>query len=248
MITVTGRSRRVTYRTAGNVEFVNPFPQMSEPEARVYLFLTALGVPFSWRNFDGDSLAPSFATLAKQYITPEFTLTEYKAVIMVLGQYWGGLPAVLEATSLAQVTLEADGWKVAVLTEDEIKRDVHKAVFEGLSGINLGSIRGESKYPATSYDKYYVQRRKEYAAQASFHHRKFFEPLEPIKGFAGRRKPTRGDRRQRQNINIQTNKPTVSFSGASRLSGTMLKGNPKVARKYANRFSLPLWRKETVKK
>jgi hypothetical protein len=247
MITVTGRSRHVSRAVAGNVEFVNPFPQMSEPEARVYLYLVSLGVPFSWRNFDGDSLAPSFATIAKPFITPEFTLTEYKVVIMVLGQYWGGLPAVVNTVSLAEVTLEADGWKVATLLEDEIKRDVERAIFDKLPGVNLGSIKGEPKTQVTSYDKFYVQRRKEYARAAGFQRRKFFEPLKNIDTFAGKRNPKRGDRRQSNRINIQTNKPTVSFTGASRLSGTIAKGNPKVARKASNRFALPLWRKDDGK-
>lgn len=247
MITVTGRSRRVSGSVAGGVEFVNPFPQMSEPEARVYLFLTALGVPFSWRNFDGDSLAPNFATFAKQYITPEFTLTEYKVVIMVQGQYWGGLPAVVQSIALAQAALEMDGWKVLVLKEDEIKRDVSRAIFDGLPGVNFNSIKGEAKRPLSPYDKAYVLRRREYAVAASFQRRKFFEPLKNLNTYTGRRRPQRGDRRQRQNINIQTEKPTVSFTGASRLSGRIGTGNRKVARKPSNRFSLPLWRKEDGK-
>lgn len=244
MITVTGRSRHVSRAVAGNVEFVNPFPQMSEPEARVYLYLLSLGIPFSWRNFDGDSLAPTFAVLAKPFITPEFTLTEYKVVIMVLGQYWGGLPAVANTTSLAEVSLEADGWKVAVLMEDEIKRDVERAIYEKLPGVNFGSIKGEPKTQVTSYDKFYVQRRAEYARAASFKRRKFFEPLENIDTFTGRRKPKRGDRRQSNRVTISSLRPVVSFTGASRLSGTMLKGDRKVARKPSNRFALPLWRKE----
>lgn len=249
MITIAGRARKTTNASAGNLHFVNPFPQMSEPEARVYLFLVGLGVPFSWRYFDGDAIAPNFVTYVKPYYVPEFTLTEYKVVIMVTSQYWGGLsssslPGIVHMDSFAAAALEEDGWKVAMLNDFEIKNDVQKAVFNALPGVSFGSIKGESKTPVSSYDKAYIQRRREFASTLSFRKRIFFQPLKNYDIFTGKRYVKKGDRRQSNAIGVQTNKPVVSYAGASRLSGTMLKGDHKVARKPSNRFHLPLWRKE----
>jgi len=81
-------------------QFVNPYPQMSEPEARVFLFLKGLGVPFSWRQFDGKAYAPQFSEFMPSFV-PEFTLTEYRIVILTIGSYWGTLPGILDNNGLA---------------------------------------------------------------------------------------------------------------------------------------------------
>lgn len=98
--------------------FVNPFPWMSDPEAMVHLFLEEQGIPFSWRYFDGDS--PTRTLLIPDF-HPEFTLREYKTVICIIGGFFGDLPGVADRVALGQAALEADGWKVVIWFEHEIR-------------------------------------------------------------------------------------------------------------------------------
>lgn len=109
--------------------FHNPFAYMSTPEAMVKLQLDKLRVPYSWRFFDGDApvvqqIIPDFA--------PEFTLREYRVVIVVLGGFFGTIPGVLDKTALAQVALEQDGWKMAILFQVDILRDPYQAITTAL--------------------------------------------------------------------------------------------------------------------
>ena len=93
---------------------------MSSIEAMVHLALEEHRIPFSWRLFDGDS--PNFTQLmANQGYQPEFTLREYRTVIMVQGSFFGSLPGVLDNIALAQVLLQADLWRVVVLWEADIR-------------------------------------------------------------------------------------------------------------------------------
>src|SRR5690606_35314459 len=89
--------------------FVNPYPWMSSTEARVHLWLEYRQVPFSWRWFDGYS--PNLSYLMPDF-HPEFTLKEYKVVILVIGTFWGTVPGILDRNALAQVLLEEEGWTV----------------------------------------------------------------------------------------------------------------------------------------
>lgn len=98
-------------------EFLNPFSYMSSDDARVTLELFRRNVPFSYRYFDGD--APTVKQLIPDF-APEFTLSEYKTVIMVEGSFWGTLTGVLDAAALAKTLLEHDGWRVIILFEADI--------------------------------------------------------------------------------------------------------------------------------
>lgn len=229
-------------------EFVNPYPQMSEPEARVFIFLKGLGVPFSWRQFDGKSLAPQFSEFMPSFV-PEFTLTEYKMVILIVGSYWGTLPGLLNNNALAQVWLEADGWKVASLLEQDIRNDVSKAIFDQLPSLASPIIRGGPKNFPEDYDKAYMERRREFARQLNFRKRKFFDENKKWDDWDGKRKPKRGDRRRSASIEREmqpTETPTV---GGSRLRGTFNfnfnKSRYKTAR--STRFSEPVYRKQPEK-
>jgi hypothetical protein len=107
------------------LDFVNPYPYMSSIEAMVHLELERRKIPFSWRFFDADSpllkqMLPDFA--------PEFTLREHKTVILIIGDFWGLLPAVLDLNALAQAILEEEGWTVVTLFENEIRTDLQKAI------------------------------------------------------------------------------------------------------------------------
>lgn len=102
-------------------EFINPYSWESQPEARVQLELEARHLKFAYRYFQGD------APITKQLIpdfNPEFTLPDYKVVIMVQGSgFFGQLPGVLDKTALASVLLEKDGWKAVIWTEEAIRQD-----------------------------------------------------------------------------------------------------------------------------
>lgn len=101
--------------------FVNPYAHMSSIEAMVHLELERRNVPFSWRYFDGVSL--HLKTLLPEF-SPEFTLKEYKLVILIIGNFFGSLPGILDTNALAQTLLEEDGWRVVTLFEQDIRRDV----------------------------------------------------------------------------------------------------------------------------
>jgi hypothetical protein len=114
------------HKVTGRVQdFINPYPFMSSIEAMVHLELEARQVPFTWRWFDGDS--PMLRLMLPDY-APEFTLREYKLVIVILGNFFGTLPGVLDRTSLAKVALEADGWTMVILYENEIRTEGAEAV------------------------------------------------------------------------------------------------------------------------
>lgn len=106
-------------------EFLNPFSYMSSDDARVTLELYNRNVPFSYRYFDG--VAPSLQKLIPDF-APEFTLSDYKTVIMVQGSFWGTLTGVLDKTALAKALLEHDGWKVIILFEADILHNLKETL------------------------------------------------------------------------------------------------------------------------
>lgn len=103
---------------SSNPDFINPFSYESAPEAAVQLELENRYVPFSYRYFDG--IAPHLKALIPAY-APEFTLVDYKLVIIIVGDFFGQLPGILDQAALAQVLLEQDGWKQVAWSETEIK-------------------------------------------------------------------------------------------------------------------------------
>lgn len=108
----------------------------------VKIELDHLGVPYSWRFFDGE--APTVQYLIPDF-APEFTLREYKIVIIVVGGFFGTLPGILDKTALAQVALEQDGWKCALLYDADIRRNPRQALIEALPELNTPSIRGPER-------------------------------------------------------------------------------------------------------
>lgn len=93
---------------------------MSDAEAMVHLELEERRIPFSWRYFDGQ--APLLKELIPDY-APEFTLREHRLVIVIVGEYFGSIPSVIDRAALAQAALEMDGWKVVSLFATDIQRD-----------------------------------------------------------------------------------------------------------------------------
>lgn len=227
-------------------QFVNPYPQMSETEARVFIFLRGLGVPFSWREFDGQ--APQFKEFMPSY-SPEFTLSEYKIVILIVGSYWGNLPGILETTLTAQLLLEADGWKVAKIWEQEIRNDVAKAILDKLPELKASTIRGGPKNFPESYDKTYLDRIREFARANAFKRRKYFTEGRTWVDRTSVRKPKRGDRRRSARIERAVKPQETPSEGGSRLRGTFNfnfnKSKYKTAR--STKFSEPLYRKQPEK-
>lgn len=137
------RGKRRSYRVrAPDFEWQNPYPHMSSIEAMVHLELERREVPFSWRYFDGDAihfkaLMPSFA--------PEFTLREYRVVILIIGNFFGALPGVIDSNSLAASLLEADGWKVVILFEGDIRKDVKALIDKELPQLVSPTVKGEPR-------------------------------------------------------------------------------------------------------
>jgi len=123
---------------------IAPYSTMSLAEGLVYQVMLAKGIPFSYRWFDGD--APTVKELVKGW-APEFTLTEYRTVVIVLGGFYGTLPDVVNQAALAQVALEMDGWKLVYLFEADILTKGAAASLElampalVLPGIAHGTVR-----------------------------------------------------------------------------------------------------------
>jgi hypothetical protein len=122
--------------------FQNPYSYMSDPEAMVKLLLDNLRVPYSWRYFDAaPEEAPTLRYLIPDF-APEFTLREYKLVIIVVGGFYGTLPGVLDKTALAMVALEQDGWRGVMLLDAEIRRNVREALVSKVPELAVPAITG----------------------------------------------------------------------------------------------------------
>src|SRR5688572_19288549 len=168
-----GARRRAQKKRKNNIlrgvkklfKFQNPYPWMSEVEAMVHLELEKRGVPFSWRYFDAIELAPNLALLMPDF-APEFTLKEYKYVILIIGEFFGTLPTVLDRNAFGQVLLEADGWTVAVLFEDEIRDDVGKALDSKLPLLAAAAIKGPVRPNPYGTPDFMAKRREQLRGQA----------------------------------------------------------------------------------
>ena len=123
-------------------EFINPYPHMSEPEAMVHLDLERRKVPFTWRYFDGESVGLSFVM---PDFAPEFTLREYKTVILIIGEFWGELPGVMDKNALATAILESEGWKVAWFFEMDIRAGVSALVDKTLPELKQPAFTGKPR-------------------------------------------------------------------------------------------------------
>lgn len=139
---VGGRKRFSRQRknlTRQSLQWVNPYPWMSAPEAKVHLWLESQGLPFSWRWFDGES--PNLAYVMADF-HPEFTLREYKVIILILGSFWGTQPGVLDKNALAEVLLAEEGWTVVSLWQDEIDADLTAAILRQAPALGNPTIKG----------------------------------------------------------------------------------------------------------
>lgn len=151
------QKRKRSNRTpTARLEFINPYPWMSAPEAMVHLELETRDVPFSWRHFDGE--APHLTMLLPDY-HPEFTLREYKLVIVVQGNFWGILPGVIDREALASALLEADGWRMVVLTENDIRGDINGTFARQLPELIEPVVKGEHRPNPFGVPAYMEERR-----------------------------------------------------------------------------------------
>jgi len=145
--------------------------------------------------------------------------------------------------------LEADGWKVALLWEQEIRNDVAKAILDKLPQLGVPTIKGGPKNFPEDYDKTYMERRREQIRSVNFSKRKFFDENKKWDDWDGKRKPKRGDRRRSARIEREVKPQETPSVGGSRLRGTFNfnfnKSKYKTAR--STRFSEPLYRKQPEK-
>lgn len=120
--TLGKRFQRGGEKTSTRVgEFINPYSWESQPDARVQLELEHRHISFAYRYFDG--VAPTVHKLIPDF-NPEFTLPDYKIVIMVQGSgFFGQLPGAIDKAALATVLLQKDGWQSVIWTEDAIRQD-----------------------------------------------------------------------------------------------------------------------------
>lgn len=176
----------------GRLEFINPYPWMSSVEARVHLELERREVPFTWRWFDGD-LAPHLRELMPSY-APEFTLKEYKTVIIVQGNYFSQLPGIIDTVAMAQVLLEADGWKVVVLWEDDILRDLQGVLEKHLPWLKKPPVKGKPRVGPYGRIDLMANRRK---ALSAFNLRRAKYALDRQREETRDRTDTAGRRRRR---------------------------------------------------
>lgn len=110
------------------------------PDAMVYRELQFRKVPFSYRWFD-PQWSPQLKAIIPDY-HPEFTLPQYKIVIIVLGSFWGTLPGIIDRNALAKAVLESEGWKFAIWNEVDIRRNVGQLFTKELPELNQPRIKG----------------------------------------------------------------------------------------------------------
>lgn len=122
-------------------EFINPYSWESQPDARVQLELEARHISFAYRYFN--AAAPITHKLIPDF-NPEFTLPDYKIVIMVQGSgFFGTLPGAIDKSALASVLLQKDGWQSVIWTEDAIRQDgVATLMDQDLPQLRNASLQG----------------------------------------------------------------------------------------------------------
>jgi len=105
-------------------EWDNPFSNISAADAKMWLTLIGWGVRFSYRlPVSAWTVAPA-PVMLKALLpdwAPEFLLPYQKTVIVILGDFFGGIPAVLDQAALGQAILKQSGWKVRVVNEFELE-------------------------------------------------------------------------------------------------------------------------------
>jgi hypothetical protein len=104
-------------RAQERLDFINPWPNLPSTDARVMIRLNQMRVPYSYRYFNADN--PYIKTLLPGW-APEFTLKDYKLVILVVGSFFGNIPSVISQNALATVILQQEGWKVLTWHEVDI--------------------------------------------------------------------------------------------------------------------------------
>jgi hypothetical protein len=167
---------------------------MSDPEAMVHLELERRNVPFSWRWFDGDS--PHLREMLPDY-APEFTLREYRLVFTVAGAFFSGIPGVFDRMALAAVLLEADGWRLEVLYDADIRKGVGQAIDAVAPELVRPSVVGPPRpNPLGNVDL--MRRLRERLSAYAMFRRKYFDS-EDQEVINDRRRNSSGRRARRSN-------------------------------------------------
>lgn len=110
------------------------------PDAMVYRELQIRQVSFSYRWFN-PTWSPKLKAIIPDY-HPEFTLPQYRVVIIVLGSFWGSLPGIIDRNALAKTVLEAEGWKVVIWNELDIRRNIVALFSKELPQLDKPAVKG----------------------------------------------------------------------------------------------------------
>lgn len=129
----------------------------------MHLELERRQVPFSWRYFDAFDQAPTLMGLMPDF-APEFTLREYRMVILVIGGFWGTLPGIIDKNALAEVLLEEDGWTVLALNEFDIRANVKLLLDVG--ALAAAAIKGPIRVNPYGVPTFMAQRRANLRSQS----------------------------------------------------------------------------------
>jgi hypothetical protein len=97
-------------------------PDISSADAKMWLTLVGWGVRFYYRlPVSKWSNPPVFAKTLLPAWAPEFYLPNQKTVIVVLGTFFGAIPAVISQVALGQAILRQAGWKMHIATEFDLE-------------------------------------------------------------------------------------------------------------------------------
>lgn len=132
------RGRRIRASTPA---FTNPMPNIPRVDAYMWIALTQRGVPFYYRWFSENvafirELLPDWA--------PEFTIPARKTVIVILGEFYGNIPSIIDTTALAKAILDQNGWTTYIVLESTIlARGVDRVVdtFTTIRGATGGPLK-----------------------------------------------------------------------------------------------------------
>lgn len=115
------------WRVAGPPGFVDYCPDVPAtfPEKLVFAELIRRQVNFYFSWYLGDlPITPT----EQEHLRPDFILPDYNIIIEIYGVYWHTRPGAFEHDAYRAMLLMASGYKVHILTDYEVIRNVKEAI------------------------------------------------------------------------------------------------------------------------